>query len=163
MILPLRTAPRVPAFSLLELISAIAGATLLVALCFQLFNSTVYLQRLAAQHADRTAAVDHLARQLRADLLAAERVSFENPWLRLSGLSSSVDYRFVADHVARFEDGREIERWHAVRLSFSVQFRTGPAGDLLRIDCIESPPPRATRLGVRCDTLAFPLWKGAAP
>lgn len=158
-----RPDPHRRAFLLVELVCCVGAAALLVAICFYLFASVVYMQRLAAQHADRTAAVDHLGRRLRADLLSAERVSFENARLMLIGASHTIEYRIEAGRVLRLDSGRESECWQAPRLSFAARLDTGENGALLLIDCIETPPPQATRLAVRRDHLAFPIRKVGDP
>lgn len=149
-------------FALVELMVVLAAGVLLLGICARLFWNSLYVHRLAAQHADRVAVVEHLNRQLLADIGASDDAEFSDNRLTLRRGEVEVIYEFSSPRVVRTVTGVINESWSAARLTFSASTADAD-GRLLTVDCVESPPPRATRLGLRTDRLAFALPRATKP
>lgn len=147
---------------LVEQMALLAAGLLLLMICGRLFWNTLYVHRLAAQHADRIAVVDHFNRQLQSDIAASEFAFFSDDRLTLCRPEGEFAYHFSESRVDRLVKGVIHESWFAARLRFSPSL-PGPRGNLLVIDCIEDAPPKATRLKPRIDRLAYALPGETAP
>lgn len=155
-----RTPTRSPrAFLMVELLSGLVAGLLLIGICSYLFADSLYLQRIAAQHADRVAVVEHLSRELRDDVAAAGDWRFSDSRLELQCADATVTYDVSPTLVRRSVDGKQTHTWSATRLTFDARLQTEVRGNLFTLDFAETPPTKATRLSVRTDRLSFNLRK----
>lgn len=154
------------AFMLVELIVIVGVGLLLVGLVSKLVIDAVYLQRMTVQHANRMALIDAFTEQMRRDLALTTAYAADAAGLTLfsanSEQRSETRYAINASEVLRTAEGRETHRWKAIRLGFTWRIERGPRADLLWLDFIEQPPPRATRLRDRTFRVSFLLPPGSA-
>jgi type II secretory pathway pseudopilin PulG len=145
--------PRRPirAFTLLELLLAIAVSMLILAVLGKLLLDGIYLQRLAWERTTRSAVSGALIQRLRADALGAAAHTCEE---RTSGLTldlltcidgqpQQVRWVFERDDVLRRADGCDAGSFCAERLQFAAHVEPQARGDLLVLDLTVSPPARA--------------------
>jgi hypothetical protein len=149
------------AFLLVELMAVLAIGALLLGVLGKMVVDMIYLQRIATQHADRVAMMDALTRRIRTDTLASVNYEWREHALVLRTLGSAglttVTYRFDPATIERQATGEAPTAWRSRRLEFAQRIERGPRGDVLTLDFIESPPPRATSLPNRKFPVAFLL------
>lgn len=146
-----RGRPQNRGFTLVELIIVIAavGGTLFV--LGKLLLDGIYLQRVAAQHANQVAVTDALTKRLRADALGAAACAWEDgpsgPTLLLhtyaEGRLSPVQWTFEPNRVIRRDAGREAGLFDAERLGFAARCETTAGSSVLALDLLVAPPARA--------------------
>ena len=149
----IRPRRQIRAFTLLELIFAIAVAMLIVAVLGKLLLDGIYLQRIAWERSSRVAIAGALTDRLRADALGAIAHTWEEDatgatlslFTCADGARRQVQWVFGSDDVLRRVDGREAGSFRAERLGFSAQIERKEQADLLMLDLIVSPPARARR------------------
>lgn len=146
-------------FLLCELLLVIMLSMLITGISWKLIVDAMYLQRVAGQSADRTAVMDSLARVLQRDAASARDTSWEGGSLTLSlaDHAGQVVYDIGPSSIRRRQGDVETSVWSAARLSFEPRIEHGSRSDLLLIDFVEQPPPRATVLGVRRQVLSILL------
>lgn len=136
---------RRPAFLLVQLVTTLPLAALLLLVLGRVVLDAVHVQNVAAQHANMTVVGDAMLTQLRLDALAAAscRKSDAKLTLRLAGANggSNVEYTFTPTAVWRAARG-DVRVWQARRLRFDWSTTWGPAGGVLTLDLVEMPPPR---------------------
>ena len=151
-------------YLLVHVIAVLPLAALLMLILGKLVIDTLYLQRVAAQHANIVAVGDSLARHLREDTWAALDYGLDGNAFALQTVSpagrDSVTYTFDKETVRRrTSDGDEA--WACTRLRFEWQVESGPRGDVLWLALREIPPARATAVLPRSFTLTFLLPRPA--
>ncbi len=147
----IRPRRQIRAFTLLELLIAIAVAMLIIAVLGKLLLDGIYLQRIAWERSTRMAIAGALTDRLRADAMGAVAHSWEEDAAGTTlslltcadGARRQVQWVFGQDNVVRRVDGREAGSFHAERLRFSAQLERYERADLLVLDLIVSPPARA--------------------
>ncbi len=152
-----RPCRQIRAFTLVELIFAIAVAMVITAVLGKLLLDGIYLQRIAWERANRVAIAGALTDRLRADAAGAVSHTWEEDaaGATLSLLTCSdgtrrqVQWVFRPDDVLRRVDGREAGRFSVERLRFSAQLEQYERADLLVLDLIVSPPARARKMPPR--------------
>lgn len=141
------------AYLLVHVVTILPIAALLLLVLGRLLLDSLYVQRVAAEHARIVAAGADLLRQLRADALATTRWSLRGDVLRLEavlpGGQTPIEYRLARDHVARVAASSAERHWSAPRLRFVWQLETGGAGSVLWVELNESPPARKTAVLVK--------------
>jgi prepilin-type N-terminal cleavage/methylation domain-containing protein len=165
------TARRNQAFTLVEVVIAIAVVTIILAVLGKFLIDGMYLQRVATQRADRTAIIDALMRRLNADALGATRYDWvdgpSGPTLTLKtvgdGSVRDVRYVFERDRVIRYEAGRESGVFGADRLQFDARLDFGYRWDTLVVDLMVAPPARAHWRPARITTRRILLPHASAP
>lgn len=156
-------------FLLLELVIVVVLAAGVLWILSKLLIDGLYLQRIAGQHVARVGVVDALTRRIRTDALSAIgygwRVAEREATLVLSGRAggstSEVRYVFEPDRVVRSERSGESVTWQRERLRFAARTERGPQADILYVDFIELPPPRATVLPDRRFSVSVLLPRAA--
>lgn len=163
-----RPAARLRGFMLVEIIGVLVLGLALAGILGKLVIDAVYLQRIAAEHANRVAVMDSLTRSLRQDALAT--VAYEMKASRLTLKTVTADgpadvvYALEPGLLRRILSGTEDRVWRSLRLRFAWRREQGPRGDVLLLDLIETPPARASAHPRRTYTAAFGLpATGAQP
>ena len=148
-------------FLLVELMAVLAIGALLLGILGKMVVDMIYLQGVATQHADRMAVMDGLTRRIRSDTRAAVNSEWREHTLTLRTLGSAgltnVTYTFELGTVGRQATGEAATEWQSRRLEFAHRIERGPRGDVLMLDFIELPPPRATSLPNRKYPVTFLL------
>lgn len=162
----IRPAARLRGFMLVEIIGVLALGLALAGILGKLVIDAIYLQRIAAEHANRVAVMDSLTRSLRRDALAAVAYEWDASRLNLRTVTgdgpADVVYTLEPEGVQRILGSREDRVWRSLRLRFAWGREQGPRGDVLLLDLIETPPARAAALPGRTYTVPFGLPASAA-
>jgi hypothetical protein len=124
----------------------------------------LYMQRVAAQHANMAAIADNLVRQLRADTRAATSYARDGDRLDLEVLTRDgvqrVTYTVAGEYLQRRGPNGADTTWQYYRLEFAWRVEDGPRGDVLWLELRELPPPRKTAVLPRSFTTSFLLPEG---
>lgn len=147
----IRPRPQTRAFMLLELMFAISVASIIFFALGKLLLDGIYLQRIAAQRANRLAVTQALTERLRADALGAvayawnERESASTLKLHTyaDGSHRQVDWVFRGDQVVRRADDRDAGGFRTERLRFYAQIERNTHADILALELIVCPPARS--------------------
>jgi len=142
---------QIRAFTLVELlivVSAVAGTLFVLG---KLLVDGIYLQRTAAEHANRVAVTQALTRRLRADALGATARAWGEDASGLSlklvtyadGAPHQAHWAFERERAVRRVDGCEAGLFFAERLQFSAHITQRARSDVLVLDLIVTPPARA--------------------
>lgn len=140
------------AFVLIELLSFVILASMLLTVIWKLMVDSVYVQRMAAQYAHRTGAMDAMLRTLRSDTIQAGAYCWDGATLTLTEIADepgTVVFKFVSGRARRLSGGAETCVWQAPRLRFEARVLQGEVGDVLEVIFIEDPPPRPSRVALR--------------
>lgn len=156
-----RSAPKRRAYALIELLTFTALSLLLLSVLGKMVVDVIYLQRVAAQHANLVATVDSLTRQLRDDALRTVAYARDANGVSLDLVDetdlSHVTYRVQPDSVYRLTPTGDERVWSALRLGFAWHIEPGPRGDVLHLEFQEQPPPRASVVLTRSSATAIGL------
>jgi len=140
--------PRRSGFVLIELLAVILLGVIVISIAGKLLVDSLYLLRIAGDHADRVAVMDTLEQHLREDTLSADSYDWDGAALRLSerinGEDTLVSYFVEADHVLRTSSRSAALTWSAARLQIAARVEHGPRLDSLLLEFVERPPKRAT-------------------
>jgi hypothetical protein len=157
--------PRVRAYLLVQVLLMLPLAGLLLVLLGTLAVDMLYVQRVAAEHANLAALSDHLARQLRADARACTRYTLAGDNLTLQVRTRegarSIVYTLNPQFIRRQGPDGADTAWEHHRLAFSWHIEDGPLADLLWLDLRELPPARKTAVLPRSYTTSFLLPEDA--
>ncbi len=154
-------------YLLMHVLLMLPLAALLLLILGKLVIDTIYLQRVAAQHANLVAVADSLTRQLHQDAWATATYRRTGDSLTLQTVSPqgpvSVTYTFEPESVRRTAPDGDERTWHCTRLQFDWHVEGGPRGDVLWLDLRKVPPARATLVLPRSFATTFLLPPGAGP
>lgn len=155
------------AFMLVELLSVLIPATILLGLMAVLIADFITLQRLAGEHAARMTVADSLCARMRADIASARHADWTTAedgsgTLSLSSPAEArIAYRIESNRVTRSVADVEDSVWSAARLQFACNCLSGSSGRLLRLALDELPPPRNSLLPSRRFATTFVLPTGS--
>jgi hypothetical protein len=148
----------------MHVLATLPLAALLLLILGKLFVDTIYLQAVAAQHANLVAVADSLTRQLRQDAWATAtyRQTGNGLALQTVGAAGSVPviYTFEPELVRRTALDGDERVWRCRRLQFDWHVEGGPRGDVLWLDLREIRPARATAVLPRSYAVTFLLPPG---
>jgi hypothetical protein len=148
-------------FLLVHVILMLPLAALVLLILGQLMLDALYLQRVAIQHANIVAVGDSLTQQLRQDAWAARSYRRSEDSITLSTVGPDgarpITYTFEPADVRRTAPGGDERAWHCWRLRFDWRIESGPRGDVLVLEQLEAPPPRATAVLPRSFPTTFLL------
>jgi hypothetical protein len=159
---------RRPGIVITELLTVIVIGLAVSGIVATLIIDSIYLQRSGAERLDRAAVRASLTGHLRDDANQAADYTWDGRTLRLRASSAGqapeeIAYEIDEAEVVRLAAGAQTDGWHGPRLSFCAKILSGRAGDLLCLDCTDTPPPRAAGLPRRTFTYTFALPKATGP
>lgn len=156
-----RRSIRVRAYLLAQVLLMLPLAGVLLLLLGTLLVDMLYVQRVAAEHANLTAITDHLTRQLRADVCACTHYDLAGDDLTLHLLTRAgpqpVVYTLRPQLIRRRGPDGADSAWSYHRLAFTWHLDDGPLTDLLWLDFRELLPARKTAVLPRSYTTSFLL------
>lgn len=152
------------AVSLVELLAVFLLAGPLLLVLGRVVVDALYVQRLAAQHADQVAVMDSLSRRLRQDALACAAWNWDADRLTLvmeaEAGPAEVVYTLEPGRIARRRPDGQQHEWRSRRLGFAWRLDSGPGGALLVIEFVQERPPRASRVLPRTFAVSLLLPPG---
>jgi hypothetical protein len=161
-----RSAHKHRGYVLGQMLIIVGLALLLLALLGKLLVDSIYLQRIAAEHAQRVSTVDSLTRQLRSDALGTMAYMCDATGITLdmgdAAGHSRVRYAIEPETVRRVTSAGDERVWSARRLGFAWRIEPGPYGDVLYVEFRAQPPPRASDVLTRSYSTAIGLPCAAA-
>jgi hypothetical protein len=159
----MNTPRRRRAIMLVELLSVLIPAAILLGLLAMMTVDFIKLQQLAGQHAGRMTLADSLCARMRTDIVSAGRADWTTTEDGTGILSlhspdePGITYRIESERVTRSVAGVEDNVWSAARLQFECSCLSGRAGRLLRLTLEELPPPGRSVLPSRRFVTTFVL------